>query len=209
MVVCIEQYQTSWSTYMLLSICNIQHTNCFHIDQLYRSIQKSRLNDFTIIFLHYWLSNEDNGSIIKHLLKSERFWLAAVAFWTSHYIFQIFSVIKNKLSVILKNETIIICQLEAYGSKRFATQSSENDDATTFNVSVFVYHVFEQIQCILNLQQICYSSGVISWFRTRKKIVRLIFLIFLCSSLELQIIPVFFFDFKFDFEKKFLYILEW
>ncbi|CAG9533303.1 unnamed protein product [Cercopithifilaria johnstoni] len=48
---------------------------------------------------------------------------------SDHSVRKIFSVIKDKLSVILKHETIIIRQLEAHNLKRFSAQSSTNDDA--------------------------------------------------------------------------------
>uniref|UniRef100_A0A1I7VHB3 Non-specific serine/threonine protein kinase n=1 Tax=Loa loa TaxID=7209 RepID=A0A1I7VHB3_LOALO len=48
-------------------------------------------------------------------------------------VYKIFTVIQDKLSVILKHETIIICQLEAHGSKRFSTQNSLNDNVVTFS----------------------------------------------------------------------------
>ncbi|KAM3715693.1 KICSTOR complex protein, partial [Dirofilaria immitis] len=54
-------------------------------------------------------------------------------FESDHSVQKIFSVIQDKLSVILKRETIVICQLEAHSLKRFSRQNSSNDSALTFN----------------------------------------------------------------------------
>uniref|UniRef100_A0A158Q8J8 Gamma-tubulin complex component n=1 Tax=Elaeophora elaphi TaxID=1147741 RepID=A0A158Q8J8_9BILA len=52
---------------------------------------------------------------------------------SDHSVRKIFSVIEDKLSVILKHETIVTCHLEANGSKRFAKQSSTNENVLSFN----------------------------------------------------------------------------
>ncbi|VDN93928.1 unnamed protein product [Brugia pahangi] len=52
---------------------------------------------------------------------------------SDHSVRKIFNVIKDKLSAILRRETIMICQLDAHGSKRFSTQNSSNDDIITFS----------------------------------------------------------------------------
>uniref|UniRef100_A0A915Q6J3 Protein SZT2 n=1 Tax=Setaria digitata TaxID=48799 RepID=A0A915Q6J3_9BILA len=52
---------------------------------------------------------------------------------SDYSIQKVFNVIRNKLSVVLKNETIIICQVQDGGPKRFSTHNFSDEDTITFS----------------------------------------------------------------------------
>ncbi|VDK80454.1 unnamed protein product, partial [Onchocerca ochengi] len=68
-------------------------------------------------------NTENQFSVKKHTFHCE----------SDHSVRKIFSVIRDKLSVVLKHEIIVICQLDEHGSKRFSTRNSSNDDVIAFS----------------------------------------------------------------------------